>query len=54
MFFLWSLGRKTKNERTSGESFAITKEMHGKLSDIMAIILAIHAFLGFLYLLTNL
>ena len=52
MFFLWSLGRKTKNERTSGESFARTKEMHGTLSDIMAIILAIHAFLGFLYLLT--
>lgn len=52
MFFLWRLGRKTKEARDSGDSFSRTKEIHGKLSDIMGILLGIHAFLGFLYLLT--
>ena len=52
MFFLWRLGRKTKEAKDSGDSFSRTKELHGQLSDIMGILLGIHAFLGFLYLLT--
>ncbi|MBI87636.1 MAG: hypothetical protein CMB67_01220 [Euryarchaeota archaeon] len=52
MIYLWSLGRRTKKARDSGEKFSRTKEIHGKLSDFMGLLVAIHAFLGFLYLLT--
>ena len=51
MTYLWSLGRKTKAKKVAGESFARTKDFHGKLSDLMMGLIIIHAFLGFLYLL---
>jgi len=46
------LGRQTKQAREEGRGFARLKEIHGKLSDLVALLVAIHAFLGFLYLLT--
>ena len=51
MTYLWNLGRKTSAEKKAGKSFAKSKQLHGKLSDIMIGLIAIHAFLGFLYLL---
>ena len=51
MTFLWSLGRKTSPKKAAGESFARTKDLHGRLSDVMMGLIIIHAFLGFLYLL---
>ncbi len=51
MLYLWRLGRRTKEKRQSGEGFSRTKEMHGKISDLLGILVVIHAFLGFLYLL---
>ena len=51
MTYLWSLGRKTSSKKAAGESFAKTKDLHGRLSDVMMGLIIIHAFLGFLYLL---
>ena len=51
MTYLWRLGRNTSAEKKAGKSFAKSKQLHGKLSDIMIGLIAIHAFLGFLYLL---
>ncbi|MEE3303502.1 MAG: hypothetical protein VX191_01290 [Candidatus Thermoplasmatota archaeon] len=51
MTYLWSLGRKTSANKKARESFAKVKELHGRLSDVMMGLIAIHAFLGFLYLL---
>ena len=53
MTYLWRLGRKTSTEKKAGKSFAKSKQLHGKLSDIMIGLIAIHAFLGFLYLAIN-
>jgi hypothetical protein len=52
MLVLWMLGRKTQDAKTAGESFAKEMQMHGRLSELMAVLAVIHAFLGFLYLLT--
>ena len=52
MYVLWRLGRKTSEARDSGEKFASIKQSHEKLSDLVALLVAIHAFLGFLYLLS--
>jgi len=51
MTYLWNLGRKTSAEKKAGKSFVKLKQLHGKLSDVMIGLIAIHAFLGFLYLL---
>ena len=51
MTYLWNLGRKTSAEKKAGNSFVKLKQLHGKLSDVMIGLIAIHAFLGFLYLL---
>ena len=51
MTYLWSLGRKTSRRKAAGEKFARMKDLHGRLSDVMMGLIAIHAFLGFLYLL---
>ncbi len=51
MLNLWRMGRKTRNQKAEGQSFARSKEMHGKISDLMMTLVFIHAFLGFLYLL---
>ena len=51
MTYLWSLGRRASSRKAAGESFARTKKLHGRLSDVMMGLIIIHAFLGFLYLL---
>ena len=51
MTYLWNLGRKTSTQKKAGKSFVKLKQLHGKLSDVMIGLIAIHAFLGFLYLL---
>ena len=51
MTTLWYLGRKTSSLRREGVSSLKTRDLHGRLSDVMAILVIIHAFLGFLYLL---
>ena len=51
LLYLWRLGRKTREKRVSGEGFARTKELHGKVSDLIGMLVVIHSFLGFLYLL---
>ena len=48
---LWYLGRKTSSLRREGESIVKTRDLHGRLGDVMAMLVIIHAFLGFLYLL---
>ena len=52
MFGLWNLGQKTSVAKKSGLSFHRQKELHGKVSDILAMLIVIHSFLGLLYLLT--
>ena len=51
MIYPWFSGRKTSAKKRAGESFVKSKELHGRLSDVMMGLIAIHAFLGFLYLL---
>ena len=51
MTYLWILGRRASSRKAAGESFARTKDLHGRLSDVMMALIIIHAFLGFLYLL---
>ena len=52
MLGLWKLGQKTSEAKNSGLSFHRQKELHGKVSDILAMLIVIHSFLGLLYLLT--
>ncbi len=51
MLYLWRLGRNVKKNKSTGEGFARIKELHGKVSDLIGMLVVIHAFLGFLYLL---
>ena len=51
MYYLWKLGRKTKHLKGTKQDFISTREAHGKVSDLLGILVVIHAFLGFLYLL---
>ena len=51
MITLWRMGRKTRDLKSEGKSFASSKEFHGRISDVMVMLVVIHAFLGFLYLL---
>lgn len=51
MTYLWVLGRRASSRKAAGESFSRTKDLHGRLSDVMMVLIIIHAFLGFLYLL---
>lgn len=48
---LWYLGRKTSTLRREGKNIVKTRDLHGRFSDVMAVLVIIHAFLGFLYLL---
>jgi len=50
ILYLRKLGRSVKSKRDSGQSFSQIKDLHGRISDIMALLIVIHAFLGFLYL----
>ncbi len=51
MTYLWMLGRRVSAQKAAGEKFARTKMLHGRLADVMVALIAIHAFLGFLYFL---
>ena len=51
MITLWRMGRKTRDLKSEGKSFTRSKEFHGRISDVMVMLVVIHAFLGFLYLL---
>ena len=51
MLSLRKHGRITRTLKESGEPFVRSKQTHGKISDVMMILIIIHAFLGFLYLL---
>ena len=51
MLILRKHGRATRTLKDSGESFSRSKQTHGKISDVMLLLIIIHAFLGFLYLL---
>jgi hypothetical protein len=51
MITLWRVGRKTRDLKSEGKSFAQSKEFHGRISDVMMMLVTIHAFLGFIYLL---
>jgi len=51
MITLWRAGRKTRDLKIHKKSFAHSKEIHGRISDVMMLLVTIHAFLGFLYLL---
>ena len=51
MITLWRVGRKTRDLKSEGKSFAQSKELHGRISDVMMMLVTIHAFLGFIYLL---
>lgn len=50
-YYLWNLGKKTSRAKELGNKFTMTKNLHGKVSDVIMILITIHAFLGFLYLL---
>ena len=51
MTTLWYMGRKAGRSRADVEEFTRTRDLHGRLGDVMAILVIVHAFLGFLYLL---
>jgi hypothetical protein len=54
MIYLRQLGLKASKNRIDGEPFGKISNLHGRVSDIMIYLIIIHAFLGFLYLLTYL
>ena len=47
---LWRKGRKARDLRNAGESWAAEKQRHGRASDAIMILIGLHAFLGFLWL----
>jgi cytochrome c-type biogenesis protein CcmH/NrfF len=52
VILLWTMarwGRFARNSRESGESFHVTKSKHSRAADLIVALMAIHAFLGFLY-----
>ena len=51
MLILRKHGRAIRTLKDSGKSFSRSKQTHGKISDMMLLLIIIHAFLGFLYLL---
>ena len=49
MVFMTRLGKRTRDQRKAGESFAATKLRHGRAADLIIYLVFIHAFLGFIY-----
>lgn len=43
-------GRLVKKQRESGQKFALELQRHGRASDVMMVLIILHAFLGFIYL----
>jgi hypothetical protein len=54
MIYLRHLGLRASKNRIEKRSFTKISNLHGRISDIMTYLIMIHAFLGFLYLLTYL
>ena len=54
MIYLRQLGTKAKKNRQNKKPYGKVSNLHGRVSDVMAYLIIIHAFLGFLYLLTYL
>tara|TARA_B100001094_G_C17521463_1_gene480353 strand:+ start:60 stop:527 length:468 start_codon:yes stop_codon:yes gene_type:complete len=53
VIMLWSMarwGRSARDLRDTGESFQIPKSKHSRAADLIISLMAIHAFLGFLYI----
>lgn len=48
--FLWKKGRNVRDLREAGSSISKEKAIHGRASDAIMVLIAIHAFLGFLWL----
>lgn len=48
---LWKKGRNVRDLRDDGRPIGKEKEIHGRASDAIMVLIAIHAFLGFLWLL---
>ena len=52
LLLLWQLtrmGRQTKTAKENGGKFNTLKIKHGRMADMMMILIFIHAFMGFLY-----
>jgi len=47
---LWKRGRNVRDLREAGQSIRKEKVIHGRASDAIMVLIAIHAFLGFLWL----
>ena len=47
---LWQKGRKSRDLRDAGQPWVAEKNRHGRAFDAILILIAIHAFLGFLWL----
>ena len=47
---LWRKGRMTRDLRNAGEPWALEKQRHGRASDAILVLIGLHAFLGFLWL----
>ena len=47
---LWRKGRKARDLRNAGGSWAAEKQRHGRASDAILVLIGLHAFLGFLWL----
>ena len=47
---LWRKGKQTRDLRNAGEPWAAEKQRHGRASDAIMILIGLHAFLGFLWL----
>ncbi len=43
-------GRLVKKQRETGEKFTLELQRHGRASDVMMVLIVLHAFLGFIYL----
>ena len=54
MIYLRQLGMKAKRNTDYKKSYEGISNLHGRVSDVMAYLIIIHAFLGFLYLFTYL
>tara|TARA_B100001250_G_scaffold374501_1_gene361384 strand:- start:1161 stop:1652 length:492 start_codon:yes stop_codon:yes gene_type:complete len=48
--YLWRKGRATRDLRNAGQPWASERKRHGRASDAIMVLIAIHAFLGFLWL----
>ena len=50
LFIMVRFGKKAKENRLAGKSFAAEKTKHGRAADFIMALIFIHAFLGFLYI----